>query len=324
MHILPDMKLWQGRLDTLEGEFGKRWHQIIQPFAAAEAHFEKGIALIGFACDTGVARNHGRLGACQGPSAIRHPLGNMPVLQCHSITDAGDVICEQKDSSDGLEEAQQELANIISTILHTGRLPIAIGGGHEIAYSSFCGLAQHVSKHALNPRIGVINLDAHFDLRVSERASSGTPFLQIAEYCKAQGWPFHYCCLGISRFANTQSLFHRAKTLGVVWRTDEEMTNMRLQLVLDTVQSFISQIDYLYLTVCLDVLPAAIAPGVSAPAARGVALEVIESVIDAITTSGKLLTVDIAELNPNYDIDQQTARVAARLVARIAEGWYTS
>ncbi len=319
MHISPDMNLWQGRIDAFEGELGKRWHQIIQPFV--ETHNEKGIALIGFASDVGVSRNHGRAGASKGPAALRRVLGNMPVQRCKSLMDAGDVVCTS-DSNDGLEEAQQLLAESISGILATGRLPIAIGGGHEIAYGSFSGLAQYLSMCEQIPRIGVINLDAHFDLRIDKQASSGTPFLQIAEYCKTHGWPFHYCCLGISRFANTEALFNRAHSLGVLWCTDENMTSLHLQAVLDTLHVFISQVNYLYLTVCLDVLPAALAPGVSAPAARGVALEVIEPVIDAITASGKLRIADIAELNPLYDIDQQTARVAARLLARITEGWY--
>jgi formiminoglutamase len=60
-------------------------------------------------------------------------------------------------------------------------------------------------------------------------------------------------------------------------------------------------------------------PGVSAPAARGVSLEVIEPLVDVICASGKLALFDIAELNPSLDIDQRSARVAARLVARVAK-----
>ncbi|WP_329956559.1 arginase family protein [Collimonas humicola] len=68
-----------------------------------------------------------------------------------------------------------------------------------------------------------INLDAHFDLRLSDRASSGTPFRQVAEDCAVRGWPFRYCCLGVSALANTAALFERAEQLGVVWRLDEGM-----------------------------------------------------------------------------------------------------
>ena len=317
MHATPDMKQWQGRVDAAEGELGKRWHQVVQPFT--EGGHGRGVALVGFSCDAGIERNHGRTGARKGPAALRAALGNMPVHRCKDIADAGDVVCEPTGQSDGLEEAQQALAGVIDGILAGGRLPFALGGGHEIAWASFSGLARHLARREQSPRIGVINLDAHFDLRMADRASSGTPFRQIAEDCQARGWKFNYCCLGISRFANTDALFERARRFGVHWRLDEEMTSSRIQSTLDLVQAFIGQVDHVYFTTCLDVLPAYIAPGVSAPAPRGVELDVVEQVIDAVAGSGKLRLADIAELNPAFDIDQRTARVAARLVARIVE-----
>jgi formiminoglutamase len=317
MHATPDMKQWQGRVDAAEGELGKRWHQVVQPFT--EGGDGRGVALVGFACDAGIERNHGRTGARKGPAALRAALGNMPVHRCKDIADAGDVVCEPTGQSDGLEEAQQALAGVIDGILAGGRLPFALGGGHEIAWASFSGLARHLARREQSPRIGVINLDAHFDLRMADRASSGTPFRQIAEDCQARGWKFNYCCLGISRFANTDALFERARRFGVHWRLDEEMTSSRIQSTLDLVQAFIGQVDHVYFTTCLDVLPAHIAPGVSAPAPRGIELDVVEQVIDAVAGSGKLRLADIAELNPAFDIDQRTARVAARLVARIVE-----
>ena len=78
---------------------------------------------------------------------------------------------------------------------------------------------------------------------------------------------------------------------------------------------FLSGIDVLYLTIDLDVLPAAAAPGVSAPAAYGVPLTVISAICRQVVASGKLLHADVAELNPAFDIDNRTARVAARLVS---------
>jgi formiminoglutamase len=220
---------------------------------------------------------------------------------------------------DALEDAQQELSAHLAELLDAGYLPLAMGGGHEIAFGSFGGLARHLEKKEGKPRIGVINLDAHFDLRQAERASSGTPFRQIAEDCAARGWPFRYCCLGISEFANTQALFERAQQLGVRWILDEDMSAARIDAVRAQVEAFLSEVDHVYFTICLDVLPAGVAPGVSAPAARGVPLDVVEPIADLIAVSGKLRLADIAELNPGRDIDQRTARVAARLLARLAE-----
>ena len=70
----------------------------------------------------------------------------------------------------------------------------------------------------------------------------------------------------------------------------------------------------------LDALPAHVAPGVSAPAARGLALEVAEALVDDVLASGKLALFEVAELNPRLDLDGRTARVAARLVEQVARG----
>ena len=80
------------------------------------------------------------------------------------------------------------------------------------------------------------------------------------------------------------------------------------------VARFLDRVDALYLTIDLDVLPASVAPGVSAPAAYGVPLPVILAVCRQVAASGKLLHVDVAELNPEYDVDARTAKVAARLI----------
>lgn len=306
------MDIWKGRVDADEGLLGRRWHQLVKPMAPTQG---SGVALIGFACDAGVARNHGRRGAAEGPTALRKMLCNMPAHRSMTVYDAGDIVCE----GDELERAQAELSDHVADTLDRGFFPMVLGGGHEVALGSFGGLARHLERSAPVPRIGIVNLDAHFDLRRDERATSGTPFRQIALDCAGRRWPFHYCCLGVSGYANTEALFARARELGVVWRRDDEMGIDRLEQTMATLHGFLAQVDHAYLTICLDVLPAAVAPGVSAPGVRGVPLEVVEPIVDAVAGCGKLQLAEIAELNPSYDIDHQTARVAARLAARIAK-----
>ena len=306
-----DMSVWHGRTDDAEGTLGRRWHQVMQPLAAATV---PGTAvLLGFACDAGVARNHGRVGAAGGPAPIRHALRNMPLHECRALADGGNISCE----GDALESAQQSLGDAVLGELGAGRFPLVLGGGHEMAYASFMGLAGHVQRTAHAPRIGIVNFDAHFDLRQDERATSGTPFLQIARECDARKWPFRYVCLGVSRYSNTEALFARADELDVVWRLDEHMGAPDAR---DELESFTASVDHVYLTFCLDVLPSFVAPGVSAPAARGVGLDLVEPLIDAVCASGKVRVADIAEMNPRFDIDGRTAAVAARIVARIANG----
>ncbi|MEZ8709379.1 formimidoylglutamase, partial [Vibrio alginolyticus] len=175
------------------------------------------------------------------------------------------------------------------------------------------------------PKIGIVNFDAHFDLREFEsdiadvKPSSGTPFNQISDYCHTHQWPFHYPCLGVSAASNTKALFNKADQLGVWYEHDRNMTQVNQVAQLVKLQKFIAECDYLYLTIDLDVFPAATAPGVSAPAARGVSYEALAPFLEQIFKhSEKLIIADIAEYNPDYDIDGQTARLAARLCWDIA------
>ncbi|ENC6433777.1 TPA: formimidoylglutamase [Aeromonas veronii] len=308
-----DMSLWQGRQDPEDGELALRWHdkvlpwQEVQPWAAG-AQDTAGVVLLGFACDEGVRRNKGRVGAAGAPQAVRKLLANTAWHLSRPVYDGGDVSC-----TDGnLDAAHGYLAERVAAALDLGHFPLVLGGGHEVAFGSWSGLNNHLGG---NGKVGIINLDAHFDLRMKqELASSGTPFFQIAEQCIAQGTPFHYACLGVAETANTQALFARADELGVWYVKDEAMSERALPTLLSGLDAFIADCDHLYLTIDLDVLPGSVMPGVSAPAARGVELAVIEPLIAYIRASGKLRLADLAEYNPTLDQDNRSARVAARLV----------
>lgn len=301
-----DMSIWTGRTDPEPNT--ARWHQQVQPFTTAA---EPGTTLIGFCSDEGVRRNKGRVGAAKGPAAMRKSLASLAWHQSAPIYDAGDVVC----AGEKLEAAHSALAEQVAQCLAHRQLPIVMGGGHEVAFGSWSGLARHLATEELRPRIGIINFDAHFDLRdPGFVVSSGTPFAQIAQACEQQDWPFQYACLGVSRASNTQALFDKAERLQVLTWEDRTMTQSRLAEMQSELDDFIGRCDHLYLTIDIDVFPAAQAPGVSAPAARGVALDVIEPLIEQITASGKLRLADLAELNPEYDLDGHTARLAARLI----------
>ncbi|WP_206075719.1 formimidoylglutamase [Marinobacter sp. NP-4(2019)] len=303
---------WEGRKDTEEGPDAIRWYQKVSPSEMASSGSTVG--LLGFASDAGVRRNKGRLGAAAGPFALRRQLAN---LAWHSdenlsVKDFGTVEVD----GDALEQGQEELASRIAKALPAVRRLLVMGGGHETAWGSFSGLAR-----VFNPattRIGIINLDAHFDLRMTgeQGPSSGTPFAQIAKQFGREA--FHYCCLGLARTSNTHSLFKRADELGVSYREDRDMRVSDIPEVLEQVRAFCLGMDMLYLTIDLDVLPHYQAPGVSAPAARGVALEVVEAVIDEVEHLAASLPrgmplVEISELNPEFDESGVTAKTAALL-----------
>lgn len=299
---------WSGRVDQPEDASTRRWHQWVR---TPEAGAASGVALLGFACDEGVRRNHGRVGAAEGPAALRRMLSNLPTLDEVPLYDAGTVACTDGD----LEGAQVRYADAMAALLDAGHFVVGLGGGHEIAFASYQGLARHLGPQ--RPRVAIINIDAHFDLRQQAQGSSGTPFLQAIEHARALGLPLHYMVYGISAAANTRVLFDTADALGVHYVRDDQLGLLELPARLQELQEALAAVDLVYLTIDIDGLPHAMAPGVSAPAARGVPMEVVEPLLDVIAASGKLRLMDVAELSPPLDRDNVTARVAARLIHRV-------
>ncbi len=306
--MLQQLEGWQGRIDQPVDVSTRRWHQWVR---AADSAITPGVALLGFACDEGVRRNQGRLGAAQGPAALRAMLANLPTLNDVPLYDAGTIACTDAD----LEGAQQRYAERLSGLLAAGHLAVGLGGGHEIAFASYLGLAKSLG-HA-RPRVAIVNLDAHFDLRKQDEGSSGTPFLQAIEHAKRIGLPLNYWVYGISRAANTRLLFETADQLGVHYVCDDALGVWDAPQHVDDLQCRLADVDVVYLTVDIDALPHAMAPGVSAPAARGISMEVVERLLDVVAASGKLCLMDVAEVSPPLDRDHVTARVAARLIHRV-------
>ncbi len=329
---------WQGRIDGDRAEH-LRWHQVIRTLDLnmETVLIQPSIVLLGFACDEGVRRNMGRTGAKDGPQAIRKALSNLPIhhpgLQ---LRDAGDVICPDGQ----LEEAQQQLGLAISKILTQGGFPLVLGGGHEVTYGHFLGIKKWGSSN-----LGIINFDAHFDNREpgENGTSSGTGFWQIEQDLKnlhlaEMNRPasaemnkspkpdndlhpaFNYLAIGIQRMGNTKALFDRAARSNTQFIPADEFSEKKQDQHIRTIQEFLAKIDDLYLTIDLDVFASAYAPGVSAPTALGLIPDAYFFIIlNLILQSGKLRSVDFAELNPSLDQDQRTARLAAALISMIID-----
>jgi formiminoglutamase len=306
---------WQGRVDSIDDREAFRWHQVVRRRAPAAP---PGIALAGFACDEGVRRNGGRMGAAQGPAVLRRALSNLPLTNDLPLHDAGDVSCTDGD----LEGAQARFAQRITGLLDAGHFPIGLGGGHEIAYGSYLGLAN--SAVARGKRIAIVNLDAHLDLRASATANSGTPFLQAINHARANGITLDYFCLGVSESANTRRLFSTAQETASRYCLDRDLAGAGAAAQIAQLMDWLQPAQVIYLTLCLDVLPASTAPGVSAPGAGGVGLDVVEALLSVVLATGRVRLCDVAEFSPPHDHDGRTARVAARLVHQMAHAKGTS
>ncbi|WP_256006081.1 formimidoylglutamase [Pedobacter deserti] len=314
-----DGRLWQGRVDGDTWE-SRRWHQCVELFNVlvhpdkevampALLAGQKGFAFIGFCCDEGVVRNQGRPGAGFAPGQLRKACASLPVHfeQGIRLVDLGDIVCRDHD----LEGAQLALGILVESAVTRGFCPIVLGGGHEVVYGHYIGFT------ALAQKIGIINFDAHFDLRIPAAAgpSSGTGFWQIAEDCKASGRSFHYLPIGIQQHANTRELYNIAAQMGVKPIHANEFIPANETGIIQAINEFIEVTDHVYLTIDLDVFAAAYAPGVSAVGPTGLIPDAFfERVLAHVIQQGKVISFDIAELNPTYDIDNRTAKLGAWLI----------
>src|SRR5262245_61685671 len=311
---LHDVGVWKGRVDAADGRSAVRWHQMVRPLGRTP---QPGITLLGFACDEGVRRNQGRVGAKDGPKAIRAALASMAWHQNHPVYDAGDITC-----ADGkLEAAQDLLTEAVYKGIFAQQRVLVLGGGHEAARGSYRGVIRAVEGIDRSLKVGIINIDSHFDLRGDTPPNSGTPFAQIAGWCREIDRLFWYMCLGVSESANTAALFDRANRFDARWKLDKDLDPWRLDGPIEEIQKFAEPVDVIHLSIDLDVLPAAVMPAVSAPAARGVALESVEALVSAVLATGKVVVAEIVELNPSFDIDDHGAKTAARLAWLVAKEW---
>ena len=310
-YIPSEKTIWQGRQDVSRNAYYFQVMQLLDLTHQPEKNTEgPGFALLGFQCDAGIARNLGRTGAAQGPDNIRACLAKL-AIPATDVTyyDAGDIICRD----DGLEAAQAALAETIALLLNQKLTPIVLGGGHELAYGHYLGLANQ------HQRLAIVNFDAHFDMRPlmdETRGNSGTPFLQIAETCKNLRKSFHYYCLGVQPASNTNVLFETAKAHQVQYLLADDF-HLAWHKTEQMVKQIIADYEAIYISVCLDVFASAFAPGVSAPQPLGVLPWQIVPLLRQLSASGKVVSYDIAELSPPYDVDQRTAKLAAYLIDEI-------
>lgn len=307
--------IWQGRDDSRESPHALRLFQTIkhmnawQPETAAEH-----TVLLGFCSDEGVARNQGRIGAAAAPSVLRRALANLAAHPAaRDWLDGGDF----SYANGNLEQGQQDFAAAVTQIHRAGGRTLVLGGGHETAFAHGKGLFDAYPQR----RIRIINFDPHLDVRRADRATSGTPFAQLAQLAAEQGREFAYTCIGVARAANTAALLDDAAALGVdmVYDTDVHWGNAAV--LLQKMENLCQSSDLIYITVDLDVLPAAVMPAVSAPAALGIAPDLLLYLLRPLLASGKTVAADVVEFNPQYDPQGNAARVAARLLWQIGQDW---
>ena len=300
-----DNSIWQGRNDG-DSPLHHRIFQRVEILENYENVSPNNFVLHGFEVDEGVRRNKGRIGAAKAPNIIRKNMSNFPVVSPDfQLLDFGNISCEDGN----LENTQEELAKKVSQVLVKNAKSIVLGGGHEVTFAHYSAIKKAFPQQ----KIGIINLDAHFDNREPQSgvgATSGTGFWQIA-----QEGEIHSLHIGIQKNSNTLKLFDTAHQFGMKYILADEIFFENLPKIYQQINELILSVDQLYLTICMDVFNVAIAPGVSAAAYNGIFADATFLYFYRhILKSEKLIALDVAEVNPEFDIAERTSRLAASLV----------
>jgi formiminoglutamase len=265
--------------------------------------------VIGFPCDVGVRRNHGRPGAALAPDAIREKLYRLTSwdgpsgvdLAALDLLDLGNVIV-----SEDLEAAQQQLGAIVATVLHSGAVPLILGGGHETAFGHYLGYA--------GLDCGIINVDAHLDVRpFPQGAHSGSPFRQALEHAAHPLEPGRYVVVGAQRqsVARAQWQFVQDHQGRVHWLKADTGRGEIVRLFADELDRLGRQGAAILVTVDADAFCQTAVPGCSAPNPAGLEGAAWPALAERAGADPHVRSLEIVEVNPLFDRDQQTARWAA-------------
>lgn len=270
------------------------------------------VVLVGFPSDEGVRRNGGRPGASEAPAEIRRRLygltpdprteGGMARL-LRGTLDVGDV----RVTGD-VEADQERLGEVVGRWLSEGAFMVILGGGHETAFGHFLG---HLES-GLEPEI--LNWDAHPDVRpVGEGgAHSGSPFRQALLHPSGACRGYTVAGLLPQAVSAAHRRFLEQQGCRVRWR-DETGPSTPVELFGGLSDPALASFD-------LDAVDQAWAPGVSAPSVGGLDPDVWLAAAEAAGRAEQVRSVDVVELNPRFDADGRTARLAAVTVWRVLRG----
>lgn len=299
--------MWKGRMSSPDSP-NEYWHeQVALRTKSNISDLHGSIALLGYACDEGVKRNNGRQGAVDGPNAIREQLGKLSWHSKKKVSDYGDVLCYLNN----IEVTQKLYSDIVQEIIESGQLTIGLGGGHDLAYGHFCGIHRAI-KNGMKSKIGILNFDAHFDLRPPlEGPNSGTPFYQILKEFKDD---VKYLALGIQRPSNPLSLYQIASEFNVDFIPIEDCKSINISNVCGIIDDCFKQCESIYISIDLDGFSSSNAPGVSAPGPFGFSTKFFQLIFEYLLETKKVIAIDVVELNPIYDVDSITAKLASQII----------
>lgn len=290
-----------------------RASSLLRPSTARPAEGET--VIVGLPYDGGIPT---RPGARFGPKAIRDALQAFGAYdgekEAAPAIDLGDLALPPMNGA----EAHARIEQAAREVFAAGARAIFLGGDHGCTGSVIRGLA------AARPgvRLGLISIDAHLDVReYADEASlsSGTPFRRALETEVLEG--DRVAMVGIRRFANSRYYLDWAREQGIHLVTaDEVAAKGAVNAAKAALYAATRDADALYLSIDIDAVDAAFAPGVSATGIGGLTAREMIALVSTIASHPRLIGADLMEVSPPYDHDSRTAKLAARLLLELLAG----
>jgi formiminoglutamase len=305
----PNAGLFYTKSDPNDPRMGEIVSRNTDDYASAD------IIILGCPQDEGVRRNQGREGAAKAPEAIRAQFYRLTPFNIKKrILDLGDT-----DVSGSLEEIHDRQIEIVKKVLADGKRLIALGGGNDISYADGRAMAE-----VFGPDwwIGV-NIDSHLDVRVDRPRNSGTPYRQLLDekclrpdYFYEAGFQSHLC---------SPIYYKYIRDLGVN-RISLELLRSRqeadLELKESIKQKFIGHSSSMntFFGFDMDAVRMADAPGTSAPSPLGLKAGEFIQLVKYAASLANTKIIEFTEVNPNFDIDNRTAKLVAIAMHRFCSG----
>ncbi len=285
------------------------------------------IRVIGAPMDLGA----GRRGVDIGTSAVRYAGLNDRLSKLgHTVHDIGNIIIPQPESQpsghpsvkylEPIVRASEELAAIVSAALREGEFPLVIGGDHAIALGSITGVAS------VHKQVGVIWVDAHGDFNTDKTTPSGNihgmPLAALAGLGNPQlvhlgGWgpkvnKQSIVIVGARALDPGEQELLRANAIHVFTMFDIDQRG--ISDVMQQALVIAGRNDGIHLSLDMDALDPKEAPGVGTPVRGGLTYREAHLAMELLANSGKLISMDVVEVNPILDRENATAELAVELV----------
>ncbi len=288
---------------------------VAEPGAIAAA--QPDFAIVGAPFDVAVTH---RPGARFGPRAIRNAsnltqwslnhlgLGIEPMSFLKGI-DAGDAACIPGD----IERSHDAIRARVRSVLEAAPrcIPMVLGGDHSITYPSAATVADHHGR-----RVGIVHFDAHADAANDSWGvllSHGTPMRRLIEGGHVAGRNFVQ--VGLRGYWPGPAVLEWMREQGMRSHFQSEIEERGFDAVLDdAIAQALDGPELIYLSVDVDVLDPAFAPGTGTPEPGGLSARELLRAVRRIALEVPLAAVDVVEVSPPYDPAGITAEVAHRVV----------